>query len=63
MFFDKKSIFEYTGLNFETDHDVILYLVRHLEFLSAHNKNYTKEQEKRLYDVESIIYCLEEGDF
>ena len=62
MYFDKKMILEYTGCNFETDHDVICFLVRQLEYLGSHNGNYTSEQQKKLNDVESIINCLEEGE-
>lgn len=59
MYFDKGYIFESTGCMFESDTDVVLFLVNQLEYLSTHNKNYTKAQERKLYDMQCIVNALE----
>lgn len=61
--FNYNGIAETTGLCFDNEHDVLMFLIWRLYWLSSHNHNYTSEQRRALHDVEGIIDHLEtEGE-
>ena len=67
MVFDYKKIKDKTGIDFENfgnskeyenEQDALYYIIKHLEFLESHNKNYTKEQYNKIIDLLDIIKAI-----
>lgn len=48
MTINKNKLTENTGFNFETMEDLVYYISNSIEWLTTHNKNYTKEH----YNIE-----------
>jgi hypothetical protein len=57
---DKESIFNSIGIEFENDYDYLLYLLKLIDYLYFHNKNYTNKQ---YYKIEEIREILENMEF
>ena len=55
MDFDLVKIEELTGLYFENVEQLYFYVLRQIEFLKVHNKNYTKKQYYTIDDLFDII--------
>lgn len=55
MRFDLVKIEELTGLYFENTEQLYFYVLQHIEFLKANNKNYTKKQYCKINDLFDII--------
>lgn len=55
MEFDLVKIEELTGLYFENVEQLYFYVLQQIEFLEAHNKNYTKKQYYKINDLFDII--------
>ena len=56
---NKIKIQEETGIKEMEDIDYLFYILANIDWLLAHNKNYTKEQYKRLLDIQSILMNIE----
>lgn len=48
-----------TGLSFDDAEEYWAYILRQLEFLATHNKNYTKKQFFRISDIKEILENME----
>lgn len=46
-------------MEFETIEDAFFYVLRHLEWLESHNKNYTLKQYRRICDLKEIFESIE----
>lgn len=55
---DKLSDF---GFTFDDWSDMYLYVQRLVTWLESHNKNYNKEQYRKISDLKDIISCIEYG--
>lgn len=55
---DYKKIHYETGLSFNSPEEAIYYMQTLIDYLCTHNKNYTKQQEQRINDLRSILYCI-----
>lgn len=55
---NNEKLSEY-GFSFETMEDLYLYVLRSVEWLESHNKNYNKEQYYRMLDLKDILDCIE----
>lgn len=49
-----------TGCKFETEKDLRIYLSSLIDYLSSHNKNYTKEQHHKMQTIKDIFDCMED---
>lgn len=56
---DYKKLEESTGLKFDNPEDVIYYFSAMLHYLNTHNKNYNKEQERKISDLNDLFACIE----
>lgn len=56
---DNDKLLRATGLSFETMEDLFFYVSRSIEWLESHNKNYNKEQYRRISDLKDICDCIE----
>lgn len=59
MTINKNKLTESTGFNFETMENLICYISYSIEWLTTHNKNYTKEQYNRICDLRDILDCID----
>jgi len=59
MRINNKQLKDNTGLSFESFTNIVSYAERHLEWLKTHNKNYTKEQERRIDDLYEMIQAID----
>lgn len=59
MKINNEQLKDNTGLSFESFTDMVFYAERHLEWLKMHNKNYTKEQERRIDDLYEMIQAID----
>lgn len=57
--FDYKKILLETGINLDNAQDILLLLQSHVEYLLTHNKNYTREQWRRILDIAAIVNNME----
>lgn len=57
--FDYEKILLETGINLDDPCAILILLQNHVEYLSTHNKNYTREQWRRILDIASIINNME----
>lgn len=57
--FDYKKILLETGIDLDNPQDILCLLQSHVEYLSTHNKNYTREQWRRILDIAAIINNME----
>ena len=55
---DNDKLLKNTGLSFETMEDMFFYMKNHIDWLESHNKNYNKEQYRRLCDLKDICDCI-----
>lgn len=55
---NEKLLFD-SGLSFDSVLDLYFYVLNHIEYLSSHNKNYTKQQEHRINDLLDIFNNIE----
>lgn len=58
---DYKKIQYETGLTFNNPEQAIYYMQTLIDYLCTHNKNYTKQQERRINDLRSILYSISEN--
>lgn len=56
---DNNKLLKNTGLSFETMEDLFYYVSSNIEWLESHNKNYNKEQYRRISDLKDICDCIE----
>lgn len=56
---NNKKLMENIGMEFETIEDAFSYILRHLEWLESHNKNYTLKQYERICDLKEIFESIE----
>lgn len=47
------------GFSFDDIGDLYFYIYHSLDWLTRHNKNYTKEQYNRLNDIKDLLDCIE----
>ena len=59
MTINKNKLTENTGFNFESMEDLVCYISCSIEWLTTHNKNYTKEQYNRMCDLRDILDCID----
>ena len=59
MKINNEQLRERTGLSFESYTDMLYYIEKHLDYLMLHNKNYTKEQERRIDDLYEIVQAID----
>lgn len=57
--FDYKKIMLETGIILDNPQDILCLLQKHVEYLSTHNKNYTREQWLRILDIAAVINNME----
>lgn len=53
-----KQLNRLTGNDLDRSEVIIDYIERHLDYLSTHNKNYTKDQDYRIYELCEIFKIL-----
>ena len=56
---NKNKLLNDVGLEFAHDYDILLYLIKSIDYLETHNKNYTKQQYQQILDIKYILDCLE----
>lgn len=56
---DFQKLEQRTGLKFNNPQDLLYYFSAMLYFLNTHNKNYTKEQERKISDLNDLFDCME----
>lgn len=56
---DFQKLEQCTGLKFNNPQDLLYYFSAMLYFLNTHNKNYTKEQEHKISDLNDLFDCME----
>lgn len=56
---NNEKLMKNTGMEFETIEDAFFYVIRHLEWLESHNKNYTQNQYGRICDLKEIFESIE----
>lgn len=47
------------GLNFESMEDCLFYMESLVDYLESHNKNYNKEQYRRILTLKDIFRAME----
>lgn len=57
--FDYKKILLETGIDLDNPQDILFLLQNYVEYLSTHNKNYTREQWRRILDIAAIVNNME----
>ena len=57
--FDYKKILLETGIDLDNPQDILCLLQNYIEYLLTHNKNYTKEQWRRILDIAAIVNNME----
>lgn len=58
---DFEQILDTIGLNFENNETILLdYVIKQLEYLESHNKNYTKQQYCKILDLLEIVKAIKE---
>ena len=57
--FDYKKILLETGIDLDDPQAILCLLQNHVEYLSTHNKNYTREQWRRILDIAAIVNNME----
>ena len=57
--FDNDKLLKNTGLSFDTIENLFLFVSNSVEWLESHNKNYNKEQYRRISDLKDICDCIE----
>lgn len=55
---DNDKLSKNTGLSFETMEDMFFYMKRRIEWLECHNKNYNKQQYRRICELIEICDCI-----
>ena len=58
MKIDFEEIERTTGRKFESIEQLYFYIVRSVEFLYVHNKNYNKKQYERIYEFLNFINAI-----
>ena len=58
---DYKKIHYETGLTFDTEEEAIYYMQTLIDYLCTHNKNYTKQQDRRINDLRSILHSISDN--
>ena len=56
---NKNKIKQISNLDMQFTYDYFLYMIKIVDFLATHNKNYTKEQYNYILDLQSILESLE----
>lgn len=54
-----KKLEQNTGLKFDNPQDAVYYFSAMVYFLKTHNKNYTKEQERKINDLYELFSAIE----
>ena len=57
--FDYEKISLETGINLDNPQSILYLLQSHVEYLLTHNKNYTREQWRRILDIAAIVNNME----
>lgn len=58
---DFEQILNTIGLNFENNETILLdYVIKQLEYLESHNKNYTRQQYYKILDLLEIVKAIKE---
>lgn len=58
---DFEQILDTIGLNFENNETILLdYVIKQLEYLESHNKNYTRQQYYKILDLLEIVKAIKE---
>jgi esterase/lipase superfamily enzyme len=60
MILNYEKLLKETGCSFNSYDDILYYLNSLLDYLTTHNKNYTKEQYHKINLINDIIKCLED---
>ena len=60
MTFNYEKLLKKTGCSFNDWNDLLYYLNNILEYLTTHNKNYTKEQYNKIVLIHDIIKSLQD---
>jgi hypothetical protein len=60
MIFNYEKLLKNTGCSFNDWNDLLYYLNNLLDYLTTHNKNYTKEQYNKIILINDIIKSLED---
>ena len=58
MTFNYEKLLKNTGCSFNNWDDLLYYLNNLLDYLTTHNKNYTKEQYNKIVLINDIIKSL-----
>lgn len=58
MTFNYEKLLKNTGCSFNDWNDLLYYLDSLLDYLTTHNKNYTKEQYNKIVLINDIIKSL-----
>lgn len=56
---NKEKLLNDVGLEFRHDYDILLYLIKSVDYLETHNKNYTQRQYQQILDIKYILDSLE----
>ena len=62
MNINNDKILSSTGLSFNNEMDMLHYIISDLQYLIAHNKNYTKSQYNRICDLYEILNAVEPSE-